>query len=174
MSPDERQGAASLDALLTAARGAPAAWLFVVDVQSALADIESALEAEQWAVGIAACRSALRSVVHCRMVLDGLGRAAHEGELDLHVVLDTGGCADLMNRASAVELDRYAGDARDAVVAIADEVRAIAARLESELPLRLPAMRTPRGYFPGVRAGRDLATLRERVGLPELNWMEWL
>jgi len=159
----------SHDALWLAARGAPASLVFVNDVQSAVGDIDAAMKDEDWPTAVEACDFALRSVYFCRLVLDGLERRCQDGELDLLLATDDDAVANQLRhlpsslRAGEADARRGRGLVNQAVT-----------ELEDDLPIRMPVIRTSRGYFPSVRIGADIERLRASCGLPPIDWMAWL
>ncbi|HET8683316.1 MAG TPA: hypothetical protein VFM54_15820 [Micromonosporaceae bacterium] len=167
----------TMDALLVAARGAPASWVFVNEVQSAAGDIDAALADEDWATCVEACRSTLRAAAYCRLVLAGYRGRCPEGALDLHLalaggpdgVIDSGPDGRLLRELPpSWQADRAAAEAA------AVRVRAAVADLERELPIQMPVIRTAEGFFPSVRIGADLERLRAQLGLPPIDWMVWV
>ncbi|MFD7507744.1 hypothetical protein ACFV5N_00120 [Streptomyces sp. NPDC059853] len=158
------------DGLFVAARGAPAAWLYLSTVQSWLRDIQAALAEDDWPTCVEATAAALTSMLHCRLVLDGLSHPPHPGELDLHAALSDHPDAVLLRRLPV----GHRASRTDAEAAAAS-ARAAAARLEHDLPLPVPALRSPDGELLGVEAlsevrrfRADLDALRARYHLPPL------
>lgn len=159
----------SYDALWLASRAAPAALVFINDVQSSLGDIDAAMAEGDWPTAVESSAAALRSVFLCQLVLNGLQGRCAEGELDLLICLDDG---DVAQRLRALPVS-YTGD-ETAAEAAALSAREAASALEAELPVTLPTIRTVKGYFPSVRIGADLEALRKSIGLPPIDWMAWL
>ncbi|HZN20291.1 MAG TPA: hypothetical protein VFB84_19185 [Micromonosporaceae bacterium] len=190
----------TMDALQVAARGAPASWVFVNEVQSAAGDIDAALADEDWATCVEACRSTLRAAAYTRLVLAGYRGRCPEGALDLRLALAGGphsarqggpdgaleggpdgapdGGPDGAGGGPEGRLLRelppsWRAD-RAAAEAAAVRVRAAVAELERELPIQMPVIRTAEGFFPSVRIGADLERLRAQLGLPPIDWMTWV
>ncbi|MEV6236558.1 hypothetical protein [Lentzea sp. NPDC051838] len=159
----------SHDALWLASRAAPAALVFINDVQSSLGDIDAAIAEGDWPTAVESSSAALRSVFLCHLVLNGLQGRCAEGELDLLVCLDDG---DVAQRLRALPVSYTAGE-EDAQAA-QRSAREAADELEAGLPVKLPTIRTVKGYFPSVRIGADLEALRKSIGLPPIDWMAWL
>ncbi|HET8658143.1 MAG TPA: hypothetical protein VFM55_03995 [Micromonosporaceae bacterium] len=184
----------TMDALLVAARGAPASWVFVNEVQSAAGDIDAALSDEDWATCVEACRSTLRAAAYCRLVLAGYRGRCPEGALDLCLALAdgsggaiggglTGGSGGAIGGGLTGggpegrllrELPPSWQADRAGAEAAAARVRAAVADLERELPIKMPVIRTAEGFFPSVRIGADLERLRAQLGLPPIDWMTWV
>ncbi len=96
------------------------------------------------------------------MVLD-------DGELDLLIAMDDD---DVAHQLRHLPASYHAGptDAQQA----RDIVAAAVAELEHDLPIRMPVIRTSRGYFPTIRIGADIERLRASFGLAPIDWMAWL
>lgn len=164
-SQDSRVGH---DAIWLAARAAPAAWVFVYEVQSALGDIDAAFADDDWETCVEACAAVLRAVIYTEMVLDGYQGRCPDGVLALHVALDPG-----RNSARLRDLPLSVGASRaDADLAMG-VVKQAAGELEAQLPITIPVIRTAKGFFPAVRMGADLEKLRATLGLPPIDWMAW-
>lgn len=157
------------DALWLASRAAPAALVFINDVQSSLGDIDAAMAEGDWPTAVESSSAALRSVFLCRLVLNGLQGRCAEGELDLLICLDDG---DVAQRLRALPVSWISDETAAKTAALS--AREAASALEAELPVKLPTIRTVKGYFPSVRIGADLEALRKSIGLPPIDWMAWL
>ncbi|MEW9528651.1 hypothetical protein [Microbispora sp. NPDC049125] len=156
------------DALWFATRAAPAAWVYVLDVQSSIADIEAAEADEDWPTSVEAASEALHGVFYARLVLAGYQGKCPRDELALRVCL-----SDAPEAAALRELPDSFGAGRDDAGRAAEAARRAAAALESDLPITVPVIRTAKGFFPSIRIGADIEALRSRLGLAPIDWMTW-
>lgn len=158
----------SYDALWFATRAAPAAWVFVLDVQSSLADVEAAAADEDWPTCVEAASEVLHGVVYARLILAGYQGKCPRDELALRVCL-----GDVPEAALLRELPAGFGADRETAEAAGETARRAAAELEADLPIRMPVIRTAKGFFPSIRIGADIEALRTRLGLAPIDWMTW-
>lgn len=155
------------DALVVAARGTAAAWCFVTDVDSSLGDIAAAEAAQDWGTCVEAGAAALRSLLHCQLILAGLEHPLYDGELDLHAALSGDDLAVLLRGLPP----GYAFSEHDAR-AVATAVRGAAGRMRRRLPVAVPMVRTADGSVADgdvigelLRFRADLERLRAAWGL---------
>ncbi|MGQ0839473.1 hypothetical protein [Actinokineospora sp.] len=158
----------SHDAQWLATRVAPAAWVYIYEVQSCVADLDAAIADEDWMTCVESAAETINAILYCRLVLEGFtGRCTPE-ELTLYAtVTDTPDT----RRMRAVPPSITAG--RHDALAAAESARQSAGELEADLPIHLPIIRTPQGFFPSVRVAGDIERLRENLGLPPIDWMSW-
>ncbi|MFD3686481.1 hypothetical protein ACFWTE_16870 [Nocardiopsis sp. NPDC058631] len=156
------------DAHWMAARVAPAAWVFVDEVQAAVGDAEAALADGDWGTCLESAAEAYTAIVYCRLILTG-----HRSPCAGHEVAVWAALSDFPeSRALRQLVTGFEADRGTAERSCAD-VRRAAEAFEAELPLRIPVIRTAQGFFPSIRVGADIEKLRERLGLAPIDWMEW-
>ncbi|MEU8175743.1 hypothetical protein AB0C14_22930 [Microbispora hainanensis] len=158
----------SYDALWFATRAAPAAWVYVLEVQSSLADIEAALADDDWPTCVEAASETLHAVVYARLILAGYQGKCPRDELALRVCL-----GDVAEAALLRDLPTSFGAGRAEAHAARETALRAAAGLEGDLPIRMPVIRTAKGFFPSIRIGADIEALRTRLGLAPIDWMTW-
>ncbi|MFE3460173.1 hypothetical protein ACFXKD_21720 [Nocardiopsis aegyptia] len=164
MRHDER----TEDAYRMAARVAPAAWVFIDEVQATVEDAEAALADGDWGTCLESAAEAYTGIVYCRLILDGHRSPSASHEVTVWAALsDFPESRALQRLATGFEADRALAERTCA------DVRSAADAFEAELPLRLPVIRTAQGFFPSIRVGADIEKLRTRLGLAPIDWMEW-
>ncbi|MFD9477511.1 MULTISPECIES: hypothetical protein [Streptomyces] len=158
----------SFDATWFVTRGAAAAWIFINDVQGAQSDAESAVSDGDWGTCVEASLDALRSVLHCELVLDGYRGSCVDGEIDLHATyLDSPTARALRDLPHG-----HLADETTARQCLAAVTRATG-QLEDRLPLHIPVVRTAEGFFPSVRMAGDIERLRTKLGFEPMDWNSW-
>lgn len=156
------------DAQWLATRAAPAAWVFIYEVQSSITDIDAAYDDGDWLTCVEAAAETINAVLYCRLVLDGFVGGCSAEALSLHATVGQSRDAERM-RALPPSSRATEEDARQA----GESARQAARDLEGDLPIQLPVVRTPEGFFPSVRVACDVERLRETLGLPPIDWMSW-
>ncbi|MDX8033824.1 hypothetical protein SK803_26685 [Lentzea sp. BCCO 10_0856] len=145
--------------------GAHMAWRYARSVQPALADMRAALDAGNWALCVESCALALRAIVFCHHVGEGVSGSPTEVELQLLLALDERPAAvalrDLPWSVHANETDARA--AVDAVERHDEELRAA-------LPFDMPVIRTAGGYGPTVRVTATVGKWRADRGMGPVSW----
>lgn len=53
-----------------------------------------------------------------------------------------------------------------------ERLRNAVAALRERLPMPIPELRTPEGFYPGLRLARELSAVREALGLAPFPW-DW-
>ena len=152
-----------------ATSGTTAAWFYCLQVEGNLDDVHGAANAGDWPTTIEASASALIAIGTCEAILHG----QQVRTLDEAVLI-----AILAMRESVVLEDLAALEPamtatnRHGQAAVA-AVQRHAARVRALIPLDIPSMRTPEGFFPALRLGRQLEGLRDLAGLPPFTWHHW-
>lgn len=148
--------------------GAGMAWQYAMAVQTALADIDAALDAGNYPACVEACAVALRSIAYCEQVGAGyLGRPSHI-EHHVQLALDDSPAARALR-----QLPPPPGATREQAQAARAVVHAQDARLRAALPVTIPVMRSAAGFFPTVGIAGALEKLRTEHGLGPMDWDQW-
>jgi hypothetical protein len=154
-----------IDALWLATRGAEACWIHAVLVESSVEDVEGAVQAGDADVALEAAWMALVWLALADMVASGRASATSElAALAAVVVTDHDVAPDLewlVERARPT-----ADDTHDAL----RRVHARQERFRSSLPIELPSMRTPQGFFPSIGLARDVEELRRLLRFDPFRW----
>jgi hypothetical protein len=148
--------------------GAGAAWQYAFAVQAHLEDADAAEAAQDWPLCVEACHLTLHAVLYVYLVMTG--HVGRRGDIERHLnaSLDPHPAARALR-----ELPLPPGASReDAAAARALADKAVA-EVRALLPLEVPVVRSPGGYYPTVRIGADIERLRERAGLGGLDWYQW-
>lgn len=145
-----------------------AAWGQALMVQSSIADVEAAIADDDLDTAVDAAWLCLFRIGFCLLLLDGYGGAASETEvLDALVADDHPILADLRSlRIAALSTEERVAQAGE-LIDRWDRA------LTEALPFQIPAIRTPRGFFPSVRMASQFEKLRSALGLPPFEWAHW-
>lgn len=159
----------SIDARWLADSGTSASWAYSLLVQPAVEDVDAAVEDGDWGVCIVASLLAIERMIFCELLLAGfrvradepavIAAASNARQLGprLHQV------TNLRREEPTLELAKLA----TSLVGDADNI------LRGMLPIDLPSMRTPEGFFPSVRTASSLERLRETQGLGPFEFEWW-
>lgn len=147
-----------------ATSGMAAVWSFTADAASLVEDARGALEAGD-------LDTAVETVLQAYLEL-----GVTVAKLEAPVVAD--------DWASAVCLAASASPYREVVAALpacgtvseeacrdlVDELERDAEAVRARIPVPVPALRTPAGFFPALRTMRELEALRRELGLDPFPW----
>lgn len=166
---DPTPEARELDAYWVATSGAMACWAYLLYVQPFREDIEAATEARDWPLAIEAASLMLKEVGFALLVLRGYVDIPFEADLNLSLLaLDHDLLEDMARIPRSFGADESA--ARRAIeIATAAE-----GDLRARLPISVPTLRTPEGFFPTMKVAADLDRLREGLGVPFDLWPGWV
>ena len=156
------------DAHWLATNATAAAWGQALTVQSGVADVEAALAAGDHETLLEATWLTLVRIGFCLLLLDGYtGTSSELDVLDALVAEDHPLVDDLHDHQVGNEVSEVQVDAALAVLRRWDTA------LTEALPFQIPAIRTPRGFFPSVRMASQFEKLRAALGLPPFEWGHW-
>lgn len=151
-----------LDAHRLATDVTSAALVYALHTDAALEDVMGVVDTGPPLAVVDALCSAYLRLAQCRAALDGTQIPEDEQLLVMALDRDDGAVIDRVLALDPADPE-----------AIGLEVDRLAASCEAfraSLPVSLPSMRTPSGFFPSVRAARELTGLRAALGLPPLEW----
>ena len=156
----------AVDARWAAGPVMDAAVALTVAIDGAMEDVEGALAAGDHATAAEIATIGLRHVALIARSLEGSPLGIGDPEVQLAVLAAASDPA----LAAAAERGPATATGADAAQARRAELAEAAAELRGRLPFDVPLMRTPEGFFPAVRAARQLEALRSRLHLDPFGW----
>jgi hypothetical protein len=159
----------SYDAYWMATSATVATWVYALHVQPFHVDIDAALSAQEWPTATEAAGLMLKEIGVCSLALHGYRDVPFEAEVHASLMLME---PDLLTTMEKVPIPIGAGedDARRAAALAFDAEE----RLVERLPVFVPNLRSPDGFFPALKLGADLDKLRYTLQLPESFWLNWI
>ncbi|MFI6133276.1 hypothetical protein [Micromonospora sp. NPDC051141] len=166
--------ASEWDTWWVANRAAPATYVYFTYVQSSLGDMDAATVDRDWETVVAAAAEAVTSIGYCLLVLRGLEGNTYDGEVAIHLADARPGDPMAEVESTRRSLPEAVGASREQAETARAAVRRLTDLVVAELPSALPTVRASDGFFPSVRIAKDYENLRKRLGLPPLDWIQWL
>ncbi len=145
--------------------GVNMAWRYAISVQPALDDMTAALELGDWPLCVESAGMALRAMVFCHHVGDGVSGSPSELELHLRVVTDPNPAARAL-----LSLPWSADAGEEDAHRCAEVVRQHDESLRQSLPFEMPVIRAASGYAPSMRVNIDISRWRSERGMGPLYW----
>lgn len=155
------------DAYWLANQGTAASWTYGLLVLASVEDVDAAVAAGDWPTAIESAAGALQALAYCQLVLDGYLGPSHEH--DILLVLGRGPAWLVDELAQLPPVTAGESGARQAAAAV-DRARRL---VEEQMPVSLPALRTPTGLLPSLKLASQLEKLRTRLGLAPYSWDNW-
>lgn len=159
----------SIDARWLADSGTSASWAHSLLVQPAVEDVDAAYEDGNWGVCLVASLLAIERMVFCELLLAGFRVDAGEPAV-IAAALNADQLGPCLRQVADLRREEPTSEVAERVTSI---VRHADHMLRGMIPIDLPAIRTPEGFFPSVRAASSLERLREAVGLGPFEFEWW-
>ncbi|MEQ4305102.1 hypothetical protein ABNF97_27600 [Plantactinospora sp. B6F1] len=159
----------SYDAYWMATSATVATWVYALHVQPFHVDVEAALAATEWPTATEAAGLMLKEIGVCTLALHGYRDTPFEAEVHASLLTLE---PELVETMSRVPVPIGAGEAEARSAArLAFEAEE---RLVERLPIYVPMLRSPEGFFPALRLGADLDKLRDTLQMPKTFWRNWI
>ena len=147
---------------------------YLLQVQSALEDLDGAVAAEQHEVAVLAARSAILDCLSIRSLACGGELQQSDGAVSFDWLQDIP--ADEVTKGLGLIQEGLAATNRRAALRWATRVQAFATETERLMGYDepLPVLRSPEGMYPAIRLARLWGGLAEEMRLPPLVPASWI